>query len=618
MDLLRFTTAGSVDDGKSTLIGRLLYETRSIFRDQLEAIAGASRQRGDDRIDLALLTDGLRAEREQMITIEVAYRSFETDRRRFIIADTPGHVQYTRNMVTGASTADLAILLVDATKGVLTQSRRHAFIASLLGIPHLTVAVNKMDLVGFSETVYDRIVAEFSEFAQKLTLKNITYLPLSALEGDNVVQRSSRLAWYRGGPLLHLLETLPAGGRTNAIDFRLPVQIVIRPHQQFRGVAGTIASGAVRVGDEIVALPSNVKTRIASIATPAGTREVAAAGEAVVLTTEDDIDIARGDMIARPRNVPEAVRSLDAYLCWMDAAPLQREKVYVLAHTTREVQATVTGVQYRVDVDTLHRHDAESLAMNDVGRVQIATAGAIFVDSYLLNSATGSFILVDPHTNATVAAGMIRGAAQAPTDRAPVDVVRPEWSVPRTRREERQGHRAAIVWFTGMPGAGKTTIAQLVEEQLFSEGHHTMLLDGDQVRHGLCADLGFSPVDRAENIRRAGEVARLFFEAGAIVLCAFVSPYRRDRDRVRQLVGEGRFIEVFVCADVETCRARDPKGLYKRAMAGQIDQFTGVSAPYEEPLHPELVVDTTSGAPAAAAERVMDYLRANSLTRAGK
>jgi bifunctional enzyme CysN/CysC len=615
MDLLRFTTAGSVDDGKSTLIGRLLYETKSIFDDQLESIEGASRLLGEDRINLALLTDGLRAEREQKITIDVAYRYFATPRRKFIIADTPGHVQYTRNMVTGASTADLAIVLVDATKGVLTQSRRHAFIVSLLGISNVVVAINKMDLVDFSETVYEDIRKTFGEFASKLTLKNVTYVPMCALDGDNIVERSTRMPWYGGGPLLHLLETVPVNARTNAIDFRFPVQVVIRPNQMFRGFAGTIASGAVKRGDEVIVLPSKLTTRVKSIETVDGPADTAAAGQPIVLTTSDEIDISRGDMIARVRNVPQAVRSVDAYLCWMDTTPLSVGKTYILGHTTRRVQATVTHLDYRVDVDTLHRDDTSTLQVNDIGRAQVATSEPVFIDSYLLNSATGSFILIDPQTNATVAAGMIRSATQAPVAPATSGAVWHEWNIPRERREARQQHRAAIVWFTGLSGAGKTTTARIVEQRLFEGGHHTMLLDGDQLRHGLCADLSFSPADRTENIRRAGEVARLFFEQGAIVLCAFVSPYRSDRDRVRGLVDPGSFIEVFVDADVDTCRARDPKGLYRRATTGQVEQFTGVSAPYERPATPELTLDSTQMSAEEAAERVLEYLRGAGVTR---
>jgi bifunctional enzyme CysN/CysC len=615
VDLLRFTTAGSVDDGKSTLIGRLLYETKSIFDDQLASVEGTSRALGEDRVNLALLTDGLRAEREQKITIDVAYRYFATPRRKFIIADTPGHVQYTRNMVTGASTADLAIVLVDATKGVLTQSRRHAFLASLLAIPHIVVAVNKMDLVEYAEPVYDAIVSTFSQFAAKLTTKDITYVPISALEGDNVVERSERMPWYRGGPLLHVLETVSVGARINAIDFRFPVQGVVRPHQNFRGYAGMVASGSIKIDDEVLVLPSRLTTRIATIETFDGNVPEAAAGDSVVLTTADEIDITRGDMIVRRRNVPAVARSLDAYLCWMDATPLALGKTYLLGQTTRRVQATVDRLEYRVDVDTLHRHDAATLEMNDIGRVHVSTSDPVFVDSYLLNSATGSFVLIDPLTNATAGAGMIRSGGEVPVRPVSTGAVWQDLNIPREQREGRYEHRAVVVWLTGLSGAGKSTIARMVERQLFDTGHHTVLLDGDQLRHGLCGDLGFSAQDRSENIRRVGEVARLFFEGGAIVLCTFVSPYRTDRDRVRALLPPDRFIEVFVRADVETCRRRDPKGLYARAATGDVPQLTGVSAPYEEPSNPELLLDTTSLTPEEATAQLVDALRARGLLR---
>jgi bifunctional enzyme CysN/CysC len=611
MDLLRFTTAGSVDDGKSTLIGRLLYDTKSIFEDQLEAVTGASRRLGEDRVNLALLTDGLRAEREQKITIDVAYRYFATPRRKFIIADTPGHVQYTRNMITGASTADLAIVLVDATKGVLTQSRRHAFITSLLGIPHIIVAVNKMDLVDFDRTIYEAIVSEFAMFAARLTVKDVSYIPISALEGDNVVSSSSRMPWYQGGPLLARLETVSGGARRNRIDLRFPVQYVIRPNQTFRGFAGTAASGSVKVDDDVVVLPSGLSTRIKSIETFAGARSYASEGEAVVLTTTDEIDISRGDMIVRRKNLPTVSRRLDAYLCWMDGTALTVGRTYLLAHTTRQVQVVVNSVDYRVNVDTLHRDPAETLAMNEIGRVELTTAEPLFFDSYRLNSATGCFILIDPQTNATMAAGMIRGeASTTPTvSMVSSDVTWQGWNITRASREARQGHQAAVVWLTGLSGAGKSTIARAVERRLFEEGRRTMLLDGDDIRHGLCADLGFSPSDRAENIRRAGEVARLFFEQGAIVLCAFVSPYIADRSRVRALVPEGRFMEVLVQADLETLRSRDPKGLYAKASAGTLDQFTGVSAPYEAPAAAALTIDTRDTSVDAAVETIISHLR---------
>jgi bifunctional enzyme CysN/CysC len=597
LDLLRFTMAGSVDDGKSTLLGRLLYDTKSVLEDQLEQTTAASRKLGDAQLDLALLTDGLRAEREQRITIDVAYRFFATSRRKFIVADTPGHIQYTRNMVTGASTADLAVLLVDVVKGLSTQSRRHAVITSLLGIPQIIVAVNKMDLAGFEETAYDAVVREFVTFAEKLTIKNIVFVPMSALNGDNVVTASTNMPWYRGGPLLHQLETITVGGRANRIDFRFPVQFVIRPDRTFRGYAGTIASGSVRAGDEIVVLPSGHATRVKAIETFDGARPDAVAGDAVVLTTVDELDISRGDMIVRPGNLPTGAARVDAYLCWMDEEPLALNRSYLLRHTTRQLQAFVTRIRYRLDVDTLHREPVQTLGLNDVGRVEVTTGRPLFFDSYRTNMATGGFILIDPRSNATVAAGMIRGPASqrhwpnvtatAGGQEAPGDS-----NIPRSEREAVNAHRAAVVWLTGLSGAGKTTIARAVEKRLFDIGCCTMLLDGDQLRRGLCADLGFSPQDRGENIRRAGEVARLFFEQGCLVICAFVSPYRQDRDRVRALFPDGRFMEVFVHASLETCRRRDPKQLYTRAGAGQIPDFTGISAPYEEPVRPELTIDT--------------------------
>jgi len=613
VEILRLSTAGSVDDGKSTLIGRLLYDTKSIFEDQLEAVERASRQHGESEINLALLTDGLRAEREQKITIDVAYRYFATPRRKFIIADTPGHLQYTRNMVTGASTAELAIVLVDARKGVLTQSRRHGFIASLLGIPHIVVCVNKMDLVGWDERVYDEIVGQYRDFAEKLKVPDIKFIPISALQGDNVVSRSERMPWYDGGPLLHHLETVNVGATRNLLDFRFPVQYVIRPHQDFRGFAGRIASGTIQPGEEVVVLPSGHATRIRSVETAAGPLEEAAAGEAVVLTLEDEVDVSRGEMIVRRRNLPLVENRFDALLCWMSDRPLSLDVGYVLFHTTREAQAFVTDLAYRIDVDTLHREDVETLGLNDIGRVEITTSLPVFFDPYDRNRATGSFILIDPHTHATVAAGMITGevreiASPPPPVRISENVRWEETAVSLADREARSGHTAAVVWLTGLSGAGKTTIAREMERRLFERGRQVVLLDGDRLRHGLCGDLGFSPADRAENIRRAGEVARLFFETGHVVLCAFVSPYRADRERVRSLFPGGRFFEVHIDADLDTLRVRDPKGLYARASRGDLEGLTGVAAAYEVPENPELRVDTSALTLPEAVDRVLALL----------
>lgn len=611
LDLLRFTTAGSVDDGKSTLVGRLLYDTRSLLDDQLVSVEAASRRSGEDAINLALLTDGLRAERDQKITIDVAYRYFATPRRRFIIADTPGHVQYTRNMVTGASTADLAVILIDATTGPGRQSHRHAFIASLLGIRHLIVAVNKMDLVGYAQQAFDDAMGAFREFAGRLTIDDITYVPLSALHGDNVVSASDRMPWHVGGPLLHRLETVQIS-RHNTIDFRFPVQSVVRPDRRFRGYTGSVASGSVSTGHEVLVLPSRRRARIAAIDTADGPRQSAHPGDAVVMTLTEDIDVSRGDMIVRTGNVPATGVALDVYLCWLDGDALDASQPYILAQTTRRVPCRVSRLRYRIDVTTLHREEGvETLAMNDVGVAAIVAAEPLFFDSYRVNRATGCFVLIDPRTNHTVAAGMIRGAAPAHSaEPARRDVVRNPANVPLGDRETRNGHKAGVVWLTGLPGSGKTTIARDLERRLFGDGHHVVTLDGDDLRHGLTRDLGFTPEDRSENIRRAGEVARLLFDSGAIVLCAFVSPSQADRDNARALLPAGRFVEVFVRASLDTCRARDPKGHYRRAAAGEIPQFTGVSAAYEPPPAPELIVDTDQSSAPAATQQVIDRLRA--------
>ncbi len=605
MDLLRFSTAGSVDDGKSTLIGRLLYDSKAVFEDQLEWVAGASRKYGEEGMNLALLTDGLRAEREQKITIDVAYRYFATPKRKFIIADTPGHVQYTRNMVTGASTADLAIILVDARKGVVTQSKRHAFIASLLGIPHVIVAVNKMDLVDWSEEVFEEIRDDFRRFAKDLTLTEVSFLPISALLGDNVVSRSERMPWFGGAPLLHTLETVNLRGRRNAIDFRFPVQYVIRPNQDFRGLAGTVASGSIRPGEEVVVLPSGWSTRVRRVDTFEGPRTEARVGEAVVLSVEDELDISRGDMLVRPKNVPSVANRFEAYLCWLDEAPLEPSRSYLLLHTTRDVQAFVEKVEYRVDVDTLHREPASTLSLNEIGRVEITASQPVFFDSYRVNTATGSFVLVDAHTHGTVAAGMIRGEVRrvepVPPPSPPSADVRPVsphvtwegWNVPRPTREIRNGYGAHVLWFTGMSGAGKSTIARAVERCLFQEGVDTVLLDGDQLRHGLCGDLAFSQEDRMENIRRVAEVTQLLFEHGLVVLCSFVSPFRDDRRRVRARFPEDRFLEIHVRAPLEVVRARDPKGLYRKEANGSVGPLPGSVGVYEAPESPEVEVDTS-------------------------
>ena len=615
--LLRFTTSGSVDDGKSTMIGRLLYETNCIFEDQYAAVAKTSEKRGDERVDLALLLDGLAAEREQGITIDVAYRYFTTAKRKFIIADTPGHEQYTRNMVTGASTSELAIILIDARHGVLTQSKRHGFLISLLQIPHLIVAVNKMDLVDYSEEVYERIVEDYSAFSRKLDIHDITFIPISALDGDNVTTRSENTPWYNGHTLLHILENVHVAADKNFVDFRFPVQNVIRPDLDFRGFAGTIASGTIDVGEEVAALPSGRISKVKSIVTYDGDLETAFAGQAVVLTLEDEIDVSRGDMLVRTGNLPQVANEFEANLCWMDTEPMNRQTQYVLKHTTQKVKARVADISYRIDVNTLHREDADHFELNEIGRVSIKTARPIFFDNYRTNQGTGSFILVDPVTNRTVAAGMIRGLTRKVADvvsprhaesRRSTNVLWQASAVQTADWEARNGHKGAVLWCTGLSGAGKTLVATKLVKSLFDDGRQVKMLDGDNVRHGLCGDLGFSDKDRTENIRRVGEAAKLFYEQGNIVVCTFISPFEEDRAFVRQIIPPEAFAEVYVKCDLEVCKRRDPKGLYKRAEAGEIKDFTGIDSPYEEPTAAEIVVETDIDDADTIVLKLRDYL----------
>jgi bifunctional enzyme CysN/CysC len=600
--LLRFTTTGSVDDGKSTLIGRLLYETKSIYEDQYEAIKKTSERKGFMDVDLAYLLDGLAAEREQGITIDVAYRYFETPKRKFIIADTPGHVQYTRNMVTGASKADCAIILIDARNGVLTQSKRHGFIISLLQIPHLIVAVNKMDLVDYSQKVFNDIVEVYESYSEKLDIHDIVYIPVSALKGDNVVGKSPNMSWYDGPTLLYRLENIHVSADRNLVDFRFPVSYVIRPHLDFRGFAGKIASGTITPGEEVVILPSGKTSAVKSLTTYDGDLPQAFVPQSVVISLADEVDVSRGDMIVRKKNLPHIEKSLEAILCWMDDKPLSQADFYILKHTTRYVKASVTRIVYKIDVDTLHRRPADTFLLNDIGRVEMQTAQPLFFDPYKINHATGSFILIDPLSNRTVAAGMIRDVPRhiedyrddSDADHAKTSphVIRRDLNIPLALREKQNGHRAIVLWFTGLSGSGKSTIAMELERRLFAANCHTILLDGDHLRHGLCSDLGFAPADRKENIRRAGEVAKLFFEQGNIVLCTFISPFRRDRDSVRQLFPEGRFFEIYIRCDVTECLRRDPHGLYKKALTGTISDFTAIQSPYEAPDRPDLILDT--------------------------
>jgi bifunctional enzyme CysN/CysC len=624
--MLKFATAGSVDDGKSTLIGRLLMDTHAILSDQLAAVARASRHRGDAYLDLALFTDGLRAEREQGITIDVAYRYFSTPTRKFVIADTPGHEQYTRNMISGTSSVDLVVVLLDARKSVLTQSRRHSFIASLLQVPHVVVAVNKMDLVAYDAAVFRAIVDEYQAFAARLSIRDVAYIPISALHGDNVVQRTDAMPWYEGPTLLHHLEHVNAAGSENLVDFRLPVQLAMRPHQDFRGAAGLVASGSIRTGEEIVVLPSGRASVVKRLATFRGDLNEAVAGDCVVLATEDDLDIGRGDLLVRRHNLPHAADRIDCILCWMSDEPLRPDADYVVQHTTRTVRARVSRVNYRINVDTLHREAVQTLGLNEIGRASLTMPQPLFFDPYPLNRATGGFILVDPHTNNTAAAGIILRqsrdvgdiAVRTPDRRRSPHVTWEGSAVDRRMREARNRHRAAVVWLTGLSGAGKSTIARRLERLLFFRGVQTFLLDGDAVRHGLNGDLAFSDADRRENVRRIAEVARLAFDQGAVVICALISPFRRDRAFARSLVPDGRFLEAYARCDVEVCRARDPKGLYAKAMAGELSAFTGVSSPYEAPESPELILDTTRTGVEESVQALLDALSARGLlARAG-
>ncbi|MCW5691158.1 MAG: sulfate adenylyltransferase subunit CysN [Pseudolabrys sp.] len=601
---LRFITCGSVDDGKSTLIGRLLYEQQLIFDDQLSALEFDSRKHGTvgDEVDFALLLDGLEAEREQGITIDVAYRYFATPRRSFVVADTPGHEQYTRNMATGASNADLAVLLVDARKGVLPQTRRHAVIAGMLGIRHVVLAVNKIDLVDFDRAVFDQIVDAFNEFAATLGFRSITAIPLSARLGDNVSEKSARTPWFTGPSLVDFLERIDVDDDRAGKPFRMPVQWVNRPDQGFRGFCGTIASGTVTCGDEIVVLPSGRATTVRQVLTP-GADDAAQAGDSVTLTLADEIDIARGDMLATPQARPQVADQFAAHIVWMSPEALLPGRSYLMKINHNAMLATVTELKHRIDIHSLAKLAAKTLTLNEVGVCNLSVARPIAVDSYADNRDTGAFILIDRYTNETVAAGMIDFALRRATN-----IHRHHYTVSKPVRTALMEHRPAVLWFTGLPGSGKSTIANLVESGLHARGAHTMLLDGDNVRHGLNKDLGFTEADRVENIRRVAEVAKLMTEAGLIVLCSFISPFAAERRLAREMLPEGEFIEIFVDTPLEECIARDPKGLYRRALAGEIKNFTGVGQPYEPPLRPELHLRTRERDAAHLAQDVIDEL----------
>jgi len=610
-ELLRFITCGSVDDGKSTLIGRLLYETRQVFDDQLAALEADSKRHGTqgEKIDFALLVDGLSAEREQGITIDVAYRYFSSEKRKFIVADTPGHEQYTRNMVTGASTADLAVLLVDARKGVLTQTRRHSYLAHLVGIRRFVLAVNKMDLVDYDQGAFDAIAADYRVFAEKIGIENWVAIPVSGLNGDNIVSASGATGWYDGPSLIEHLDTVPLDVQSDAAkSFRMPVQWVNRPNQNFRGFAGQLASGTVKSGDEVRILPSGRVTRIERIVAADGDLEEAITGQSVTVTFADEVDCSRGDVIAAASGPPEAADQFEATIVWMADEALLPGRGYWLKIGTQMVTATVQEPKYEINVNSLDHLAAKTLELNGIGVAELATDREIVFEPYAVdgtspNRVLGGFILIDKLSNATVACGMLHFAL-----RRALNIHRQHLDVSRETHAALKGQRPAVLWFTGVSGAGKSTIANIVEQKLSARGRHTFLLDGDNVRHGLNRDLGFTEADRIENIRRVGEVARLMADAGLIVLTAFISPFRAEREMVRKMMSEGEFIEVFVDTPLAEAEERDTKGLYAKARAGELKNFTGIDSPYEPPEAAEIRIDTTKISPAEAADLIVEEL----------
>jgi len=599
-DLLRFITCGSVDDGKSTLIGRLLHDSHAIHSDQLSSVEAASR----NGLDFSLLVDGLAAEREQGITIDVAYRFFATSTRKFIVADTPGHEQYTRNMVTGASTADAAVLLIDARKGVLTQTRRHAFLCKLLGIRHFILAVSKMDLVGYAEDVFAAISADFRLFADEIGLEHWMPIPVSGLTGDNVTAAGGAMPWFKGPSLLEELERIPVRQADHDRPFRMAVQLVVRPDQDFRGYAGQVSAGTIAPGSEVRILPSGRTTRVGRIVTADGDLDGAIAGQSVTLPFTDEVDCSRGNVVAAASDPPQAADQFEATIVWMAEEDLLPGRGYWLKLGTQTVTATVQQPKYEINVNSLDHLAARTLSMNGSGVAELASDRELVFEPYDDNRELGGFILIDKLTNATVAAGMIHFAL-----RRALNVHRQHLEISRETHAALKGQRPAVLWFTGLSGAGKSTIANLVEKRLVALGRHTFLLDGDNVRHGLNRDLGFTDADRIENIRRIGEVARLMADAGLIVLTAFISPFRAEREMVRRMLPDGEFIEIFVDTPLAEAERRDPKGLYAKARAGDLKNFTGIDSPYEPPGHPEIRIDTTELSAEEAAERIVEALR---------
>jgi bifunctional enzyme CysN/CysC len=605
-DLLRFITCGSVDDGKSTLIGRLLYEAKMLFEDQLTALEADSKKMGTQggNLDFALLVDGLAAEREQGITIDVAYRAFTTDKRKFIVADTPGHEQYTRNMATGASTADLAIILMDARKGVLTQTRRHTFICTLLGIKHLVVAVNKMDLMDFDQEVFNRIEEDYRAFAKSIGADDITMIPVSALLGDNIIERSRKMPWYHGSTLMAHLETVAVTDDLDGKSFRMPVQIVNRPDQNFRGFSGTVVSGKVKPGDAVKVLPSARSSTVDRVVTFDGDLAEAVAGQSITVTLKDEIDVSRGDVICAANDPVEVSDQFQVEVLWMGDEPMLPGRPYLFKTGARTVPGTLDDLKYKVNINTMEHVAAKTLALNEIGVCNLELDSNIAYTPYADNRHLGSFIIIDRFTNNTVGMGLIRFAL-----RRAANIHWQAVDVHKQARAALAGQKPAVLWFTGLSGSGKSTIANLVEKQLHANDHMTYLLDGDNVRHGLNRDLGFTDADRVENIRRVGEVSKLMADAGLIVLVSFISPFKSERLMARELMEDGEFIEIFVDTSLEEAERRDVKGLYAKARRGEIKHFTGISSPYEEPENAEIRVDTAKLTAEGAADAIVDYLR---------